>query len=100
MTFPRRIDEAEAEVVLTSPGSRQTVMASRTLRRYSRRRRDQPAPAHLVDQAARMGWFKGIRNRKGFPLQPRLGQGASLGEEAVLAASGRAGEVAARVWGG
>jgi hypothetical protein len=30
-------------------------------------------------------------------LQPCLGQGASLGEEAVLADSGRAGEVAARV---
>ena len=31
------------------------------------------------------------------PLRPCLGQGASLGEEAVLADSGRAGEVAARV---
>ena len=30
-------------------------------------------------------------------LRPCLGQGASLGEEAVLADSGRAGEVAARV---
>ena len=30
-------------------------------------------------------------------LRPRLGQGASLGEEAVFADSGRAGEVAARV---
>ena len=30
-------------------------------------------------------------------LQPCLGQGASLGEEAVLADSGRAGEVTARV---
>jgi len=32
-------------------------------------------------------------------LRPCLGQGASLGEEAVLADSGRAGEVAARVGG-
>jgi hypothetical protein len=40
---------------------------------------------------------KGIRNRIGFPLRPCLGQGASLGEEAVLADSGRAGEVAAGV---
>ena len=30
-------------------------------------------------------------------LRPCLGQGASLGEEAVLADSGRAGEVTARV---
>ena len=31
------------------------------------------------------------------PLRPCLGQGASLGEEAVSADSGRAGEVTARV---
>jgi hypothetical protein len=30
-------------------------------------------------------------------LRPRLGQGASLGEEAISADSGREGEVAARV---
>ena len=33
-------------------------------------------------------------------LRPCLGQGASLGEEAVLADSGRAGEVVARGWAG
>src|SRR4249920_3654205 len=33
-------------------------------------------------------------------LRPCLGQGASLGKEAVLADSGRAGEVAARGWAG
>lgn len=27
---------------------------------------------------------KGIRNRKSYPLRPCVGQGASLGEEAVL----------------
>lgn len=36
MTFPRRIGEAEAEVVRKSSRLYQTVTASRTLRRYSR----------------------------------------------------------------
>jgi len=34
---------------------------------------------------------------EGFPLWPCLGQGASLGEEAVLADSGWEGEITARV---
>ncbi len=39
-----------------------------------------------------------MKRRSVEELQPCLGQGAALGEEAVLTDSGRAGEVTARDW--
>jgi len=49
-------------------------------------------PGHPLKEGNERAW----KDIVGCSLRPCLGQGASLGEEAVLADSGRAGEVAAR----